>query len=59
MATTCIPVVFNPVQDGEQMLVNGAIVVNDTISVLTEMGAQVRVGNSLGSESFRKPENLI
>ena len=32
---------------------------NVPISVLTEMGAQVRVGVSLGSESFRKPENLI
>ena len=59
MATTCIPGVFSPVQDGKQMLVDGAIVENVPISVLTEMGAQVRVGVSLGSESFRKPENLI
>ena len=59
MATTCIPGVFNPVQVGGRMLVDGALVENVPLSVLKEMGASVRVGVSLGFESYRKPENLI
>ena len=59
MATTCIPGVFSPVQVGGRMLVDGALVENVPLTVLKEMGASVRVGVSLGSESYRKPENLI
>ena len=59
MATTCIPGVFSPVQEGERMLVDGALVENVPLTVLKEMGASVRVGVSLGSESYRKPENMI
>ena len=59
MATTCIPGVFSPVQVGGRMLVDGALVENVPLTVLKEMGASVRVGVSLGSESYRKPENMI
>ena len=59
MATTCIPGVFSPVQVGGRMLVDGALVENVPMTVLKEMGASVRVGVSLGSESYRKPENMI
>ena len=59
MATTCILGVFSPVQVGGRMLVDGALVENVPMTVLKEMGASVRVGVSLGSESYRKPENLI
>ena len=41
------------------MLVDGALVENVPLTLLEEMGASVRVGVSLGSESYRKPENLI
>ena len=59
MATTCIPGVFSPVQVGERMLVDGALVENVPLTVLKEMGASVRVDVSLGFESYRKPENMI
>ena len=59
MATTCIPGVFSPVQVGGRMLVDGALVENVPMTVLKEMGASVWVGVSLGSESYRKPENMI
>ena len=59
MATTCIPDVFSPVQVGERMLVDGALVENVPLTVLKEMGASVRVGVSLGSESYRKPKIMI
>ena len=59
MATTCIPSVFSPVEEGERMLVDGALVENVPLTVLKEMGASVRVGVSLGSEFYRKPENMI
>lgn len=41
------------------MLVDEALVENVPLTVLKEMGASVRVGVSLGFESYRKPENLI
>ena len=59
MATTCIPGVFSPVQEGERMLVDGALVENVPLTVLKEMGASVRVVVILGFESYRKPENMI
>ncbi len=59
MATTCIPGVFSPVQVAGRMLVDGALVEYMPLTVLKEMGTCVRVCVSLGSESYRKPENMI
>ena len=59
MVTTCIPDFFSPVQVGERMLVDGALVENVPLTVLKEMGASGRVGVSIGSESYRQPENMI
>ncbi len=59
MASTCIPGVFIPVKEGKRMLVDGALVENVPMSVLSEMGARVRIGVDLGSGSYRKPENIV
>ena len=58
MATTCIPGVFSPVH-GRANAGGRSIGGKRPLTVLKEMGASVRVGVSLGSESYRKPENLI
>ncbi len=60
MASTCVPGIFNPIELGDRLLVDGGIVENVPISTLQEMGAEILVGVALGTGSAReKPENII
>lgn len=60
MASTCIPGVFEPVEIDGQLLVDGGIVENVPISLLTEMGADFTIGVDLSLDhSAKKPNNIV
>lgn len=60
MASTCVPGIFNPIELGDRLLVDGGIVENVPLSTLQGMGAEILVGVALGTGSAReKPENII
>ena len=58
MASTCIPGLFAPVQEGSRMLVDGMLVENIPVSVLKEMGAPVTVAVNLSNGQYRQPQTL-
>lgn len=60
MASTCIPGVFAPVEIDSILLVDGGLTENVPVSLLTNMGADFRIGVDLGqTQSREKPENII
>lgn len=60
MASTCIPGIFTPVQDGERLLVDGMIVENVPVSPLLAWKADVIVGVDLsGERRYKKADDII
>ncbi len=59
MASSSIPGIFKPVEQGEMLLVDGVLTENVPVSPLKEMGANRIVCIDLfGCHSFRRPEHL-
>lgn len=44
LASTCLPGFFAPVVDGERLLVDGGVAENFPVSVLGELGADIKIG---------------
>lgn len=60
MASTCIPGIFEPVEIDSTLLVDGGLSENVPVSLLTDMGADFRIGVDLRlMQSMKKPENII
>jgi NTE family protein len=59
MASSSIPGIFKPVEQGEMLLVDGVLTENVPVSPLKEMGAnRIVCIDLLGSHTFRRPEHL-
>lgn len=59
MASSSIPGIFKPVEQGSMLLVDGVLVENVPVSPLKEMGASKVVCIDLfGRHAFRRPEHL-
>ena len=60
MASTAIPGVFKPVEIDGKLLVDGGIVENVPVSLLADLGAELKIGVNLnGKRKYKKPENLF
>lgn len=60
MASSCIPGIFRPSDEGKKMLVDGGIVENVPIHTVREMGAGYVIGVDLNAEqSYEKPKNIL
>lgn len=60
MASTCIPGIFKPIEDGEEMLVDGGVVENVPIDTVREMGAKYVIGIDLNAmHTYQKPDNIL
>ncbi len=60
MASSCIPGVFRPSDEGKKMLVDGGVVENVPIHTVRNMGAGYVIGVDLNAEqSYEKPENIL
>jgi NTE family protein len=61
MATTCIPVVFEPVERNGRMLADGGLLENVPLSPLKEMGADFLIGVDLTARRtrYRRPNHMI
>lgn len=60
MASTCIPGIFKPIEDGEEMLVDGGVVENVPIDTVREMGAKYVIGVDLNAKhTYQKPDNIL
>lgn len=60
MASTCIPGIFSPIEEGDMMLVDGGIVESVPINTVREMGAKYVIGVDLNSKhAIGKPDNIL
>lgn len=59
MASTCIPGIFAPIDQGDRMLVDGGIMENVPVNTLDAVGLQHIIAVDLHAKrSFAKPQNL-
>ncbi len=59
MASTCIPGIFAPVDQGDRMLVDGGIMENVPVNTLEDIGVERIIAVDLhAKKSFAKPQNL-
>ena len=59
MASTCIPGIFAPIDQGDQMLVDGGIMENVPVNTLQEAGIEHIIAVDLhAKKAFAKPKNL-
>lgn len=59
MASTCIPGVFAPIDQGDRMLVDGGIMENVPVKTLQDAGVDRIIAVDLqANKSFAKPQNL-
>lgn len=60
MASTCVPVLFKPVERNEQLLVDGGLVENVPISPLEKMGCRTIVGVDLNANrTYQRPDDIV
>lgn len=60
MASVCIPGMFVPTEYQDKMLTDGGLVKNLPLSLLSEMGAEFKIGVNLAKwRKYKKPTNLI
>ncbi len=60
LASTCIPGIFSPIEEGDKMLVDGGIVESVPINTVREMGAKYVIGVDLNSKhAIGKPNNIL
>lgn len=60
MASVCIPGIFSPVEINGRYLSDGGLVKNLPISLLNDMGAEIKIGVNLARwRKYKKPGNLI
>ncbi|MEX2429313.1 MAG: patatin-like phospholipase family protein [Bacteroidales bacterium] len=60
MASTAIPGIFNPVEIGKKMLVDGGVVENVPISTTRDLGAKYIIGVDLNVQhKQKKPSNIL
>lgn len=59
-ASTCIPVLFEPVEIDGQLLVDGGLKESVPLSAVQEMGVDFTIGVDLnGYRSYERPENIL
>lgn len=60
MASTAIPGIFNPVEIGKKMLVDGGVVENVPIKTTRDLGAEYIIGVDLNArDKTEKPSNIL
>ena len=60
LASACMPGIFQPVEHGGRMLVDGGLVENLPGSVVRSLGARTVIGADLNSRrSYQKPDDLV
>ncbi|MEX2369536.1 MAG: patatin-like phospholipase family protein [Bacteroidales bacterium] len=60
MASTAIPGIFNPVEIGKKMLVDGGVVENVPIKTTRDLGAKYIIGVDLNArDDIEKPSNIL
>jgi NTE family protein len=60
MASTAIPGIFNPVEIGKKMLVDGGVVENVPIRTTRDLGAKYVIGVDLNArDKVEKPSNIL
>ena len=60
MASTAIPGIFNPVEIGKKMLVDGGVVENVPIKTTRDLGAKYIIGVDLNAQDdIEKPSNIL
>ena len=60
MASTAIPGIFNPVEIGKKMLVDGGVVENVPIKTTRDLGAKYIIGVDLNAQdNIEKPSNIL
>lgn len=59
-ASTCIPVIFEPVEINGRMLVDGGLLESIPLSALKELGAEYSIAVDLkANRKYKRPEDLI
>ncbi len=60
MASTCIPGIFVPIMNDDQVLVDGGVVENVPVLSLQEMGAEYIIGVDLNAKmNITRPGNIL
>ncbi|GAB4160618.1 MAG: patatin-like phospholipase family protein [Winogradskyella sp.] len=60
MASTAIPGIFEPVEIGDKLLVDGGVVENVPINTLNQMGTDFSIGVDLNSNhKYQRPGNVL
>lgn len=59
-ASACVPVLYEPVEINEQLLVDGGLMESVPLSALQKMGASYSIGVDLKSErQYQKPDTIL